>query len=111
MHKALKTKKIFILSSVALFVILLFGGVFSELGLVSNPPDWASNLFMIYECILIIIFSKIKNNKIPKILYGGSVNKEIAKKFTEIDSLDGFLIGGASKSSKKFIDIIKNFYK
>ena len=43
MHKALKAKKIFILSSVALFVILLFGGVFSELGLVSNPPDWAPN--------------------------------------------------------------------
>ena len=60
MHKALKTKKIFILSSVALFVILLFGGVFSELGLVSNPPDWAPNLFMIFGCILIIIFSKKK---------------------------------------------------
>ena len=28
-----------------------------------------------------------------------------------IKDLDGFLIGGASKSSKKFIDIIKNFYK
>jgi putative membrane protein len=60
MHKALKAKKIFILSSVVLFVILLFGGVFSELGLVSNPPDWAPNLFMIFGCILIIIFSKKK---------------------------------------------------
>ncbi len=60
MHKALKAKKIFILSSVALFVILLFGGVFSELGLVSNPPDWAPNLFMIFGSILIIIFSKKK---------------------------------------------------
>ena len=60
MHKALKAKKIFILSSVVLFVILLFGGVFSELGFVSNPPDWAPNLFMIFGCILIIIFSKKK---------------------------------------------------
>ena len=60
MHKALKAKKMFILSSVALFVILLFGGVFSELGLVSNPPDWAPNLFMIFGSILIIIFSKKK---------------------------------------------------
>ena len=25
--------------------------------------------------------------------------------------MDGFLIGGASQSSKKFIDIIKNYYK
>ena len=31
--------------------------------------------------------------------------------FKKIKQLDGFLIGGASKSSKKFIDIIKNFYK
>ena len=31
--------------------------------------------------------------------------------FQDIRSIDGFLIGGASKSSKNFIDIIKNFYK
>ena len=30
---------------------------------------------------------------------------------TSIDEIDGFLIGGASQSSKKFIDIIKNYYK
>ena len=29
----------------------------------------------------------------------------------DIRAIDGFLIGGASKSSKNFIDIIKNFYK
>ena len=29
----------------------------------------------------------------------------------EIKEIDGFLIGGASKSSKKFIDIIKNYYR
>ena len=28
-----------------------------------------------------------------------------------IKEIDGFLIGGASKSSKKFIDIIKNYYR
>ena len=31
--------------------------------------------------------------------------------FKNIRTIDGFLIGGASKSSKNFIDIIKNFYK
>ena len=31
--------------------------------------------------------------------------------FREIKEIDGFLIGGASKSSKKFIDIIKNYYR
>ena len=31
--------------------------------------------------------------------------------FSPISEIDGFLIGGASQSSKKFIDIIKNYYK
>jgi len=47
----------------------------------------------------------------PKILYGGSVDKKSVYNFKSIKELDGFLIGGASKSSKDFIDIIKNFYK
>ena len=47
----------------------------------------------------------------PKFLYGGSVNSQIISDFKSIKQLDGFLIGGASKSSKNFIDIIKNFYK
>ena len=46
-----------------------------------------------------------------KILYGGSIDSESIYQFKGINELDGFLIGGASKSSKKFIDIIKNFYK
>ena len=29
----------------------------------------------------------------------------------QIEKIDGFLIGGASKSSKNFIDIIKNYYR
>jgi triosephosphate isomerase len=31
--------------------------------------------------------------------------------FSSISEIDGFLIGGASQSAKKFIDIIKNYYK
>ena len=55
---------------------------------------------------------KFKTNKGPKILYGGSVNgKNIKKISTGSSYIDGFLIGGASQSSKKFIDIIKNYYK
>ena len=56
--------------------------------------------------------SKIFNNKrIPKVLYGGSVNIKNIKLFTAINEIDGFLIGGASQSSKKFIDIVKKYYK
>ncbi len=47
----------------------------------------------------------------PKIIYGGSVDKKNINNFKSINELDGFLIGGASKSSKNFIDILREFYK
>jgi triosephosphate isomerase (TIM) len=47
----------------------------------------------------------------PAVLYGGSVDGGNVEMFKEIKEIDGFLIGGASKSSKKFIDIIKNYYR
>ena len=49
--------------------------------------------------------------KSPAVLYGGSVDGNNVSMFKEIKEIDGFLIGGASKSSKKFIDIIKNYYR
>ena len=45
------------------------------------------------------------------VLYGGSVDGTNVEMFNQIKEIDGFLIGGASKSSKKFIDIIKNYYR
>jgi len=54
---------------------------------------------------------KFKTKKSPKVLYGGSVNDENISLFSLISEIDGFLIGGASQSSKKFIDIVKNYYK
>ena len=47
----------------------------------------------------------------PAVLYGGSVDGKNVEMFKNIKEIDGFLIGGASKSSKKFIDIIKNYYR
>jgi triosephosphate isomerase (TIM) len=47
----------------------------------------------------------------PAVLYGGSVDGSNVEMFKNIKEIDGFLIGGASKSSKKFIDIIKNYYR
>ncbi len=55
--------------------------------------------------------NKFKTKKFPITLYGGSVNGKNIKNFSNIDEIDGFLIGGASQSSKKFIDIVKNYYK
>ena len=57
------------------------------------------------------ILKGIFQNKSPAVLYGGSVDGNSIKNFKEIKEIDGFLIGGASKSSKKFIDIINNYYR
>ena len=57
------------------------------------------------------IRTNFKVKKDPVVLYGGSVNDRNIKMFSSIAEIDGFLIGGASQSSKKFIDIIKNYYK
>ena len=40
----------------------------------------------------------------------GSVNPENIRNLKKITNLDGFLIGGASQNSKKFIDIVKKTY-
>ena len=57
-------------------------------------------------------FKKIlMTKKYPKVLYGGSVNAKNISLFSSIAEIDGFLIGGASQSSKKFIDIVRNYYK
>jgi len=57
-------------------------------------------------------FKKIVKKKYsPVVLYGGSVNSKNIRNFSSNQEIDGFLIGGASQSSKKFIDIIKNYYK
>ncbi len=63
-------------------------------------------LFIKKECKAIF-----KTKKDFKVLYGGSVNDANIRLFSSIKEIDGFLIGGASQSSKKFIDIIKNYYK
>ena len=57
------------------------------------------------------IKKNFKTRSFPIVLYGGSVNHNNISMFSSISEIDGFLIGGASQSAKKFIDIIKNYYK
>ena len=57
------------------------------------------------------VLKKIFRKNSPAVLYGGSVDGKNIDMFRQIKEIDGFLIGGASKSSKKFIDIIKNYYR
>ncbi len=86
----------------------------------------SSNIFIAYEPVWSIgtgdipksielektvqFIKKKFKGKPPKILYGGSVNTENIKDLKKITILDGFLIGGASQNSKKFIDIVKKTY-
>ena len=57
------------------------------------------------------VLKGIFKKKIPPVLYGGSVDGNSVKLYRDNKEIDGFLIGGASKSSKKFIDIIRNYYR
>ena len=57
------------------------------------------------------VLKKIFKENSPPVLYGGSVDENNVNLFSQILEIDGFLIGGASKSPKKFIDIIKNYYR
>ena len=57
------------------------------------------------------VLKNIFKKNSPAVLYGGSVDENNVSMFKQIKEIDGFLIGGASKSSKKFIDIIKNYYR
>ena len=45
--------------------------------------------------------------KMPKIVYGGSVNNKDAGEFIEHGGVDGLLVGRASLDVKKFTDIVK----
>ena len=85
-----------------------------------------SNIFIAYEPIWAIgsgiipkskdLFSTVEfikskfKDKLPKVLYGGSVNPQNITDLKEINNIDGFLIGGASQNTKKFIDIVKKTY-
>ena len=65
--------------------------------------------------ILLFLKNKIKikfknMKKSSNIIYGGSVNPKNIRQLSSISNINGFLIGGASQSKKKFIDIIKNCY-
>tara|TARA_X000001036_G_scaffold421553_1_gene443527 strand:- start:1380 stop:2126 length:747 start_codon:yes stop_codon:yes gene_type:complete len=76
-------------------------------GKIPNKKDLTKTIKFIKKTLTKIFKSK----KSPAVLYGGSVEGKNVALFKDINEIDGFLVGGASKSSKKFIDIIKNYYR
>ena len=80
--------------------------------IIAYEPVWSIGTGLIPksdELIKIINFIK-KELRNYKVIYGGSVNSKNINELKFIDNIDGFLIGGASQDSKKFIDIIKKTY-
>ena len=81
---------------------------------IAYEPVWAIGSGIIPESKdLFKTIEFIKNKfkgKLPKVLYGGSVNPHNILNLKEINNIDGFLIGGASQNAKKFIDIVKKTY-
>ena len=82
--------------------------------IIAYEPVWSIGTGLIpksKDLINSVNFIKQKlGRKSSKILYGGSVNSENIFKLKNVSNIDGFLIGGASQDSKKFIDIIKKTY-
>ena len=76
-------------------------------GKIPNPKDLQKTTLFIKK----ILTKTFRSRKSPSVLYGGSVDSSNIRQFKDIKEIDGFLIGGASKSAKKFIDIIKNYYR
>ena len=70
-------------------------------GLIPKPKDLLNSILYIKSKFL---------KKTPKVLYGGSVNNKNIVQLKDMNIIDGFLIGGASHSAKKFIDIIKKTF-
>jgi len=82
--------------------------------IIAYEPVWSIGSGLIPksdDLVKSIKFIKKKfGKKSPKVLYGGSVNNMNISQLKKISMIDGFLIGGASQDSKKFIDIIKKTY-
>jgi len=86
--------------------------------IIAYEPAWSIGTGMIpnnnelFDNIMLIKKFLRKNFKCKnsKVLYGGSVNPNNIKNLSVIDQIDGFLVGGASRNSNKFIDIIKKTF-
>ena len=74
-------------------------------GIIPKNSELDNNINFINKVIK--NYTKLKK---VKILYGGSVNPKNIYSLNMINSINGYLIGGASQNAKKLIDIVKKTY-
>ena len=67
----------------------------------TGNPDTPENAGKIASLI------KSKNSQVQYVLYGGSVTSENVRKFTQMQNIDGVLVGGTSLDPIEFASIIK----
>ncbi|MFH0873630.1 MAG: triose-phosphate isomerase [Candidatus Komeilibacteria bacterium] len=71
-----------------------------------NPPE-AGRMSWVARQALIDIFPLTTVQQQTRIIYGGSVDDVNIKSFHDLELISGFLVGGSSLDSHKFIDLIK----
>ena len=75
-------------------------------GQVITPLD-AENMHEIIRASLVDLFGIDIINKQFRIIYGGSVDSANVAGFSELDNIDGLLVGGASLKAEEFLQIVK----
>ena len=83
--------------------------------IIAYEPVWSIGTGKVLNYFeLNTIVNKIKKTlkknykmKIPKVIYGGSVNSKNISYLKNVKGVNGFLVGSASQNQNKFVDIIK----
>ena len=81
--------------------------------IIAYEPIWAigsgktPTVSEIKEAVVLLknILFKLSGKNV-KVLYGGSINKSNITRFSNIEEIDGFLIGGSSVDANNIIDIL-----
>lgn len=78
-------------------------------GQIAKPSDVVGELAFIRHQVSELYGQDIAKH--VRILYGGSVDDQIARGYLEIDGCDGVLVGGASLNYHKFSGIVDSAYR
>ncbi len=74
-------------------------------GQVINPQEATHTALVIKQSILDVLEDKGYDS--VRVIYGGSVQTENVKQFTDLKNIQGALVGGASLKASEFIELIK----